>query len=181
MGKRGFWCAGVAGGDFAISMLHCEICSTRGWGSGTLAAFALPDRAEIVAGTAGLVEFEEAMDPTGSAGYCLPYADDGGDLCRDASTRDSAACDGADSSYYLPSSCDEECGRSRCSTDAACVGYTIKQDGLVKLKGTAAEEATGFRCFRKQANSDRRLAEEVTSECTVDPTPAAHNGRAQWN
>ena len=85
-------------------------------------------------------------------GYCQPWGNQGGDLCRDEPAL-SPACDGANNDAYLPITCDEDCVKILCHNEPKCKGYTWKKAlGQGKLKSTISSvygENNGYKCIVK--------------------------------
>lgn len=97
-------------------------------------------------------------------GWCLPWASNGGDLCRppiSAALR--ATCEHVDGNFYDLD--DESVAKAKCTADAACTGYTKNlETGTIKLKGSVAisgvRESPNYQCYQKRG---RRLSSEHSS------------------
>lgn len=90
------------------------------------------------------------------SGYCEPWGNRGGDLCRPGSLVDhvevSGMCNGVSSDYYLPAGCDFECAKRRCDTSPFCTGMTERISGrssTYKLKTLGISKNPSYKCYAK--------------------------------
>lgn len=95
--------------------------------------------------------YRDSDAPNGKDGYCQPWGNGGGDLCREEPGL--PACREVDNFYYLPKTCDEKCVNHLCTKEPKCAGYTWKKNpGRGKLKSTISSVYggnTGYKCFVK--------------------------------
>ena len=59
-------------------------------------------------------------------GYCSPWGDGGGDLCRSLDNQSKPICSNVNSKYYH-NDCDRACIEAKCSSSSLCKGYTWKK------------------------------------------------------
>jgi len=91
----------------------------------------------------------EINHPSGGRGWCTPWGDDGGDLCKEQPGL--AACDQADGKFYLQNCVgNKDCVSKLCRKEPSCKGFTQRvTDGAFKLKSqiTAVTQHGSYRCF----------------------------------
>ena len=111
-----------------------------------------------------LNSFDNLLATNGNQGYCQPWGNQGGDLCRVEKTL--AVCSGYDGSYYLPYKSEAEVA-SKCLEEPKCKGFTWDTElGKGKLKSTVNsvyDSNRRWQCFKKQEVSNQKCGGAVDS------------------
>ena len=108
--------------------------------------------------------FDNLLATNGNQGYCQPWGNQGGDLCREEKML--AVCSGYDGSYYLPYKSEAEVAR-KCLEEPKCKGFTWDTTlGKGKLKSTVNsvyDSNRRWQCFKKQEVSNQKCGGAVDS------------------